>query len=242
MSARPLIHHACPRCLSDLRPVGRQKLCDFCGYLTPAPAAAEPTSGPPVLLAGLDLGQLQDYTALVLASRVPTPEGPRYDVTTLHRWELGTSYPQMVREAAKWLNEPARRKAKLIVDQTGVGVAVVDLFREAPGLGNRLVPVTITAGRSASLQPDGSWHVAKIELASSLQAVFSSRRLQLAPSLPLAPIAAKELKAFTAKPTPKGSETFESWREKDHDDLVLALALLLWYGEHGSTAQVIPLL
>ena len=28
-------------------------------------------------------------------------------------------------------------------------------------------------------------------------------------------------------------ETFESWRERDHDDLVLAVVLVAWVGERG---------
>ena len=30
-----------------------------------------------------------------------------------------------------------------------------------------------------------------------------------------------------------GNETFESWRERDHDDLVLAVALAIWFGDKG---------
>jgi hypothetical protein len=31
--------------------------------------------------------------------------------------------------------------------------------------------------------------------------------------------------------TPEGNETMESWRESEHDDLVLALALACWTAE-----------
>ncbi|HVS39959.1 MAG TPA: hypothetical protein VMS17_30655 [Gemmataceae bacterium] len=27
-------------------------------------------------------------------------------------------------------------------------------------------------------------------------------------------------------------ETFEDWREREHDDLVLSVALACWYGQH----------
>ena len=37
-----------------------------------------------------------------------------------------------------------------------------------------------------------------------------------------------ELLNFKVKITTVGNETFESWRERDHDDLVLALACALW--------------
>jgi len=237
-----IVPPCCPRCFCDLRPRGQRKQCDFCGYLTPLPEPATSSTPPGIeLLAGLDLGQLQDYTALAIGRRVPTPEGNRYDVTALHRFELGTGYPAMVRKVSEWLNQPELSRTRLVVDQTGVGVAVVDMFREAAGLGNRLVPVSITAGRKAILQPDGSWHVAKVELVSALQAALSGRRLNIARGLPEAATVVKELKGFRAKVTAAGNETFEAWRERDHDDLVLALALLVWYGENQTTAQAVNL-
>jgi hypothetical protein len=36
---------------------------------------------------------------------------------------------------------------------------------------------------------------------------------------------AEELSLFRVKVTPSANETFVAWRERDHDDLALALAL-----------------
>ena len=36
---------------------------------------------------------------------------------------------------------------------------------------------------------------------------------------------------FKRRITPAGNETMASWREADHDDLVLALALAVWWRE-----------
>ncbi len=47
-----------------------------------------------------------------------------------------------------------------------------------------------------------------------------------------------ELEAFRAKVTTGSTEVFESWRERDHDDLVLALALALYAATRG-TATVL---
>ncbi len=33
------------------------------------------------------------------------------------------------------------------------------------------------------------------------------------------------------KITVAGNDTYEAWRESDHDDLVLAAAMAAWYGE-----------
>jgi hypothetical protein len=41
----------------------------------------------------------------------------------------------------------------------------------------------------------------------------------------------KEFLAFRVKITAAANETFEAWRERDHDDMVLAVALACWLGE-----------
>jgi hypothetical protein len=43
----------------------------------------------------------------------------------------------------------------------------------------------------------------------------------------------KELKAFKVTVTTAGHETFEAWRERDHDDLVLAVALAVWLSDRS---------
>ncbi len=41
----------------------------------------------------------------------------------------------------------------------------------------------------------------------------------------------KELQNFKIKFTRAGNDTYEAWRESDHDDLVLAAAMAAWFGE-----------
>jgi hypothetical protein len=119
------------------------------------------------------------------------------------------------------------------VDRTGVGVAVFDMLRKArPAC--RLVPVTITGGTATTCQEDGCWHVPKRELAGVLGVLIGGHRLKVAPGLPLGKTLNQELAAFKVKVNiATGSESFEAWREKDHDDLVLAAALACWYGERA---------
>jgi hypothetical protein len=52
--------------------------------------------------------------------------------------------------------------------------------------------------------------------------------LRIAKTLPLAETLRKEIDTFTVKISSSGHESYEAWREQDHDDLVLALALALW--------------
>jgi hypothetical protein len=55
----------------------------------------------------------------------------------------------------------------------------------------------------------------------------------------LAPVLAEELGLFRVKVTAAANETFEAWWERDHDDLVLALALALYAGSFPPMAWAI---
>jgi hypothetical protein len=179
---------------------------------------------------GLDLGQSSDFTALAVAERTYPPGAARHTLTVnyLRRWPLGTAYPAIVADVAALVQRRPLDWPGLAVDETGVGRAVVDLFRQAQ-LEARLHPVWITGGHATSAA-DGTWHVPKKELVSTLQALLQSDRLRIA-SLPERELLVQELLAFRVKVTAGGTETFEAWREKDHDDLVLAVALAAWLAE-----------
>lgn len=65
----------------------------------------------------------------------------------------------------------------------------------------------------------------------AVQAALGQRRLRVAPELEHAETLAREMEAFRVKVTADRNETFASWRERDHDDILLALALAVWWGE-----------
>jgi hypothetical protein len=94
-----------------------------------------------------------------------------------------------------------------------------------------VVPVTITAGTEVTLAPDGGFHVPKKELVTCLQVLFQARRLRIPRSLPDADTFIRELLNFQVKITPATNETFGAWREGEHDDLVLAVALAGWWAQ-----------
>ena len=190
---------------------------------------------------GLDLGQAGDFTALAVVQHTPVSalgQPARYACRHLQRWPIGTPYPAIA-DALKQLATTAGTRgdlplvgARLVVDATGVGKAAVDLFRNVPELAGRISRVMITAGLSATFDaPSGAHHVPKKELVSVLQVLMQTGRLKVAASLPHAPILIKELLTFRAKIPTGGEEAIEAWRERDHDDLVLALAVALWYAE-----------
>jgi hypothetical protein len=192
---------------------------------------------------GLDLGKRSDPTALALLEWRSLSRDfgevqsrhPDYNVRTLKRWPLGTAYTAIVSQVVRFFETPELRGATLVVDATGVGIAVVESIEEAMrgALGSvfTLMCVTITGGEEARFVGQGRWNVPKRVLVSVLQVLLGTRRLHISPGLPERKTLAHELQNFKVKVTQAGNETFEAWRERDHDDAVLAVALSCWAAE-----------
>lgn len=189
---------------------------------------------------GLDLGQAQDYTALSVIEQRWNEVARRYeyDLRYLDR-ARGEPYPSVVKKVSAMMNsqsivgiEPPR----LILDKTGVGAPVADMFRVGP---ISPVEITITGGISPSAVPRG-FHVPKRDLVFSLIGVFQSGRFRIADSLPLGKELIDELLNFKVKIDPKTAhDSYESWRESIHDDMVLSAAMSTWYAErrYGARAK-----
>jgi hypothetical protein len=181
-------------------------------------------------LFGLDLGQSMDHSALAIAEQSRPAGGKRsYAVRHLKLWPLGTGYPQVIGDLAGMLKR-LPGPAVLVVDGGGPGRPVVDMLFEAR-LPCRVEPVITTAGHHATREK-GYWCVPKRDVAGALQAALQTGRVAVAPKLKEAARLARELQAFRVKVNPEtGHESFEALRERDHDDLVIAVALAVWYGE-----------
>jgi hypothetical protein len=193
---------------------------------------------------GLDLGQSSDYTALAVVQTVKEAVGGGNFTTHLHlrhleRYPLRTPYPDITEKVAALMGAPelspteydptraryAATPPELAVDNTGVGVAVTDLL-EKQGL--RFVRVTITGGDKAN-RSGKAWRVPKRDLVAALEVPFHTGTLKVAEGLELWPALKGELLAFRRKINLKTAhDSYEHWRETDHDDLVLATALACW--------------
>jgi hypothetical protein len=191
----------------------------------------------PRYFAGLDLGQANDFTVLAVLEQtlVGDPDDEErqvrhYAVRHLERFALGTPYGAVRDRVAGLFREPPLSGQTLVVDQTGVGKPVLDLFRRA-GMNVRLRRVTVSAGHHAALDEGGGWLVPRKELVSTMQVLLQSQRLKVAESLPEAPLLVRELVNFKAKVTAADKDDMEAWREGTHDDLVLAVAIAAWEGE-----------
>lgn len=186
---------------------------------------------------GLDLGQMQDYTAIAVAERFGGARKDRaYHLRHLERFKLGTSYPDVVNRVKELVNtEPLKRNAHLVVDATGVGVPVVEILRQAA---LSPIPVLITGGDNVSTSGI-FWKAPKRDLVTQLQVLLQSGKLKIAEVLPEARTLINELLAFKVKITASANDTYGVWREGVHDDLVLAVALAVWWGQRsGEGAKV----
>jgi len=202
----------------------------------------------PDYLIGVDLGQTNDYTALCVVELHTTGAGHQaersYQVRHLDRLPLSTPYPEQVETVSRvvelvkqqqraaqspWPSERNPHPPRLIVDQTGVGRPVVDMLRAA---GHKTLTAVSIHGGDTSTRDGNDWRVPKRELVAVLQVLLQTNRLAVAASLPHAQTLTREMLAFKVSFTKTGHDTYANdWRENDHDDLVLAVALAVWAGE-----------
>ena len=131
------------------------------------------------------------------ASVLAEPDSPaRIDVRHLERLPLRMDYTDQVKQVAALLRRPPLPPGtRLVIDQTGVGRPVVNMFTAA---GLNPVGVTITGGDSETRVSWGQeeFRVAKLLLVSRLQAALHSGTLRIARELPEARILVQELQDF----------------------------------------------
>lgn len=208
---------------------------------------------PRVVIFGLDVGQEGDPSAIAVGERLkpPAPRGvaARYRLGHLERIPLGTKY----QDAVDYLGDlvyhqqfvGARRF--VVVDATGVGRPVMEmaderLFHRKPVHPESsmvdLVGVTITAGGSVTVAsgdlgaPRFPWlqlNVPKRDIVTALSVVLQGQRIDVADS-PDSGAWSQEMATFRRK-VRRVNETYEAEKDAQHDDLVMASAEVVWFGE-----------
>jgi hypothetical protein len=123
---------------------------------------------------------------------------------------------------------PLAKNCRLVIDNSGVGVAVADMFKEA---GIPYTGVTITGGVGWHRESARRWHVSKHMLVSTVQKFLSSEALGISRQLQAAALLRAELQNFRVKVSKAANEVYEA-REGQQDDLVLSLAIALFVAEH----------
>jgi len=182
---------------------------------------------------GVDLGQSQDYTAICVLERLQSSTETRKKQFTYHLRHLervrGMPYPSIVDRVAQMMRSPKLKgNTELVIDQTGCGRPVFDMFTEAG-----LDPVGVSIHGGDSVTHDGrNWRVPKRDLVGCLQVMLQSSRLKISSELKLGSVLQAEMLNFKVKIDPTTAhDSYSSWREQDHDDLVLSVALAAWWGE-----------
>lgn len=176
------------------------------------------------------------HNLLAISHNHGRPAHPPLHLRHLERFELGTRYTEIVARVRRLLlREPIKKRLRhtaLLVDKTGVGAAVVDSFWQA---GVRPLSITIHGGSNVTPEPPPAhgFRVPKRDLVAATQTLLQNGRLQVAESLALAPVLKRELLNFRVKVDPKTAhDSYEHWRESDHDDLVLAAAMACWHRQY----------
>lgn len=182
----------------------------------------------PRFFVGVDLGQSSDYTAIAICQNANLGEELYLDVRHLERFR-GRLYPDVAAHVGALMDSPELKgTADLVIDATGVGPAVTDIFTK---LGRSFRAVKIHGGDTESFS-EGVYRVPKRNLVASLQVMLQTGRFRIARELGLAGTLREELMNFRIKVNPKTAhDSYEAWREGDHDDLVLAAALAAWAAE-----------
>lgn len=202
---------------------------------------------------GVDFGSQQDYTALALVKRNPVVKESHnaagmliaekvkveYQLVYLERMELGTPYTQIVTHIGGILkDEELRGETTVVADATGVGLPVIQMMRE-----HRIEPliaIGVHAGNAIN-EKTGGYSVPKRDLVTSLLVVVQSRRLRVAGDISHRQQLIHEMQSFKMKQTKSNNDTYEALMEKDHDDLVNALAYAIWYPERTQGSGMVDM-
>ena len=205
---------------------------------------------------GLDLGQRQDHTAVVVVERRQahpylTQPDATMQVRAAERFPLGVSYAEvveMVRHVVQvaWAESAksgCRLPVKLAVDSTGLGRPVVEMLRTSllgAGLGGMVLPgaycgclitaVTITGGDRQNYRPGeaSSMNVPKQDLISGLQVALDRGHLRIAAGMRDAGRLTRGLLDVRMRSRETGHVRYGAEGRGKHDDLVIALALAVW--------------
>lgn len=183
---------------------------------------------------GLDLGQRQDYSALVAAGLSWSAQGrnpvtfeyqfePRLDIRLLKRFPLGISYEDLynlVNENMRTLT-PANVASELIIDAGGPGPPFVDRLRSNLTMNTSLRPVIITGGKGANTLSGGYTGVPRRSIISNLRLLLAARSLKCDAKLEGYEILEEELLELAASDSQPESTGA-------HDDLAIAAGLIAW--------------
>ena len=185
------------------------------------------------LVVGMDLGKVSDHTAIAVVEHLWKIEEDRpptdiYRIGFVHRWPLETPYEAIISDLGAIIEEGGFRGAPIIFDASGIGRTVAKLLHDAHlrrELGDYMPQPIIITGAAKMVRNQ----VPLADLIAAVVAPMQTGRLKLAAGLPDGEALLRELLTFHTKTTPTGNLSYGSERQRDHDDLVMAVALAVWF-------------
>jgi hypothetical protein len=196
------------------------------------------------VIIGVDLGKMNDYSAVACVERVQRYKSwphederlgePFYQLRVLERFPLNTDwteqsyYAQTIYNEIRAMWKEKQIKPAIIIDAIGVGQPMLDMFRvqtpEAQGC-------YFTNGHTVNFE-NGIYYVPKTQVVTTTQIVSQGRRIKFGKNIPDPESLKNELLNFSYKINPEtGYVSFEHGKNSQKDDQVIAIAIALWYGE-----------
>jgi len=148
-------------------------------------------------------------------------------VRHIERCPIGMPYHDVVEKVWNMFQNPTiKRKGELIIDITGVGEPVYEMFEK-----RKLYPIGINihGGNVVTDKGNGRWSVPRMDLFTTLRIMFESENIQIASSLPLNEELLEEIKNLRDRKSPLMKEEDILWRQREHDDIAFALMLCCWW-------------
>ena len=188
---------------------------------------------------GLDVGRVKDYSALSILVRYVYPLTGDYGQIVygyrcvhLERFPLNTEYEVIEASSERWWSwaDAEGYRRHFLMDMTGVGAPVLEGIRKRRV---RAKGINITGGNEATERPDGSgWNVPRTTLITRFVDLVQRNRLTGDAALPNWELLKEEMRTLKYKQdTETGAVKYETAGEREHDDLVMAVAIPLWYAE-----------
>lgn len=199
-------------------------------------AEYEPTVGWERWLIGVDFAARRDFTAIVAVHEIVEPAQtidaawkqelmpPRRVVRLAQRLRRGLDYTAIRDHVVSLARHPTLSDASVWCDQTGVGLAVVSMLREA---GLAVNGVTMTGGDRTTQTQHDEFRVPKSLLIEQLNVALSSGGLRFAHDLDDISALRQQVADFQVEVTQSGKLTANA-ASGSHDDYVIALALAVF--------------
>ena len=182
----------------------------------------------------LSLGTVAEPSGLVVvkpwsglyppAGRALAGVGTQFDVIEIDRFPVGRPLPVIVNRVSEIASDRRlNRRAIILLDISSVGPAPLRAFRSR-GIYPTAIDLT---GADAEGYVNDAQRAPLRDVIGAAQVVLQTARLKVAGALDLAKTLVSDLQAFNPKPIARNPDL----RGGRNADLVLALAVALWWGD-----------